>query len=315
VNDLLLQEIRLRLPLIVRYNALSVETSPELFVYPNPVAGYVKLSATALYGSPSYFNHHSKPNVCRWAIGDIIFFVTNQFVKSGTELCISYIENELLCESRERRSHLLEMDFQDNDDDTTNTGQDQYDDDTEEELTSFAAPIIDIDVQEEIMNMNPLARLDEINDLLVQATGNNDNRSDDDEKERDDSIEAGSWFKCDEYQLRILLALTHDSLGQASLALEQWEKCIAFTERNLPPADENSIAIRVQAALCAMAANQESVANEYATSALEMHSITFGGGVRLFRRRYAKEMELHLRPESNTNAVKGINAFNTLWPI
>jgi hypothetical protein len=96
-----IEEIRQRLPFIVKYNCLSVETSPELFSYPDQSkGGHINLSATALYNEPSYFNHSHKPNVSRWSIGDIIFFVANQNVKAGTELCISYIESELLCRTR-----------------------------------------------------------------------------------------------------------------------------------------------------------------------------------------------------------------------
>jgi hypothetical protein len=56
-----------RLPLIIRYNVLSVETCNELLSYPGP-DGHSKLSGIGIYHTPSFFNHSSKPNVSRWAV-------------------------------------------------------------------------------------------------------------------------------------------------------------------------------------------------------------------------------------------------------
>ena len=46
-----------------------------------------------------------------------MFFVTNRDITKGDELCFSYIEHELLCENASKRSALLDMDFELNDDD------------------------------------------------------------------------------------------------------------------------------------------------------------------------------------------------------
>ena len=108
------KEIAKRLPLIIRYNILSVETCSELLSYPGP-EGHANLSGVALYHEPSFFNHSRQPNVSRWAIGDVMGFVTNQFVPAQTELCISYIEHDVLCEPAFRRNAMLAMDFVDND--------------------------------------------------------------------------------------------------------------------------------------------------------------------------------------------------------
>lgn len=61
------RDIQRRLPLIVRYNVLSVETSNELFVYPDAESGgLINLEATGLYGPEvSFFNHSCCPNVSR----------------------------------------------------------------------------------------------------------------------------------------------------------------------------------------------------------------------------------------------------------
>ena len=53
----------------------------------------------------------------RYCIGDVMFFVTNRDITKGDELCFSYIEHELLCENTSKRSALLDMDFELNDDD------------------------------------------------------------------------------------------------------------------------------------------------------------------------------------------------------
>ena len=229
----LVEEIRQRLPFIIRYNCLSVETAPELFVHPNqPGGGHLTLSGTGLYYYPSYFNHSHKPNVTRYAIGDVQFFVTNQDVKSGDELCISYIESEHLCENPELRSNLLDMDFketseEDDDDQKKNAGKPQK---------ATAYPVVDVDMQDELMSMHPLERLDEIKGLLQEAT------SDDTSATMDGEGEELHWFKCDVQQLRILLALTYDSLGQSSKALEEWEHCLSFAKEKLPPGKQATIA-------------------------------------------------------------------------
>ena len=66
-DDVVAKEIQTRLPLIVRYNVLSVETSSEMFVYPDADnGGMINLEATALYGPEvSFFNHDHVPNVSR----------------------------------------------------------------------------------------------------------------------------------------------------------------------------------------------------------------------------------------------------------
>ena len=320
----LLSEIQLRLPLIVRYNCLSVETFPELFSHPNPhQGGHITLSSTALYTHPSYFNHDSKPNVSRWAIGDVMFFVTNQRVNPGEELCISYIEAEVLCEDVTRRTRLLDMDFVDDVD--VNEGEevdiviegDEEDDDEDTDDYGSGAPVINAEVQEEIMAMAPLERLVEIQDLLKQAIQYETTRAqspclpkegqEDDTLVEEDTI---AWFKCDQHQLRVLLALTYDSMGQLSKAFPQWTQCVSFTSTHLPPLDENSIVMQVQAALCALAMDRFEDAKRYAVEALDIHSKVFGCGVELFRKRYGREVQLQLRPKGN-----GTADLDKLWPL
>ena len=322
-----ISEIQVRLPLIVRYNCLSVETSSELFSHPNPdQGGHITLSGTALYYHASYFNHDSQPNVARWAVGDVMVFVTNQDVKQGEELCISYIESEVLCEDVGRRTKLLDMGFVDTSEDGEEENENEDDvldieiegpEDDNASHHGSGAPVISAEVQEEIMAMAPLERLNEIKDLLKQAMKYEINQlrdlsqkerlHDDDDVEEEEGI---AWFKCDQHQLRVLLALTYDSMGQYPNAIQQWDQCVSFTSTHLPPLDENSISMRVQAALSAMAGDRMEDAKRYADEALEIHSKIFGYGVELFRKRYGKEVQLQLRPNTT-----GTADLDKLWPL
>jgi hypothetical protein len=57
-NEETCKQIQLRLPLKVRYNVLSVETSPEQYSHFDSEKGMVELNGTALYGPEvSYLNH------------------------------------------------------------------------------------------------------------------------------------------------------------------------------------------------------------------------------------------------------------------
>ena len=65
-NEEVCKEIQLRLPLIVRYNVLSVETAPEQYSHFDSEKGMVELNGTALYGPEvSYLNHSGNPNLSR----------------------------------------------------------------------------------------------------------------------------------------------------------------------------------------------------------------------------------------------------------
>ena len=321
------QAIRLRLPLIVRYNSLSVETCPELFVHPSPV-GHVSLSGTALFQYASLFNHSSQPNVNRWAIGDVTFFVANRRVEAGTELTISYVEHEILCEDSGRRTAVLGMDFVDGDDEDANENMGAAkgsavsgDDDDNAPLM----PVVDAEVQQELMEMVPEERLEAIDELLAQAEGKRKAPEDhddamDDHGNDDDDEHAASWFQCDAHQLRILQALTLDGLGRHEEAYPVWEQCVAFVDAKLPPLDETGVALRVQTALCAWAiANDDGrVARSHADRAMKDHDALFGGGPERFRRRYRRELELNLRPDCKKNKkrpVRGLKVMRKLFPI
>mmetsp|Transcript_13087 Transcript_13087/g.27685 ORF Transcript_13087/g.27685 Transcript_13087/m.27685 type:complete len:603 (+) Transcript_13087:159-1967(+) len=337
------EQIRLRLPLVVRYNSLSVETSPELFVHPGPT-GHVALSGTALFVIASLFNHSSRPNVSRWAVGDVTFFVANRSIEAGTELCISYVEHEILCEDDGRRTAVLGMDFVDTTTDDCNSSNDEnvnvdtmveddgkrrFDTDSEAEDDKYSdddevptMPVVDAEVQQELMDMPPDERLGAIDELLAQAEGRrapDDHAMDDGDDEGEDDGEGGGegtpWFQCDAHQLRILQALTLDGMGQHGDALPIWEGCVDFVDKNLPPMDESGIALRVQAALCAWAMGREKVAHSYARRAMADHDKLFGGGAARFRRRYRREVELNIRPDVKKRPIRGIKVMRKLFPV
>lgn len=302
-------DISKRLPHIIRYNILSMETCSELLSYPGP-GGHSSLSGVALYHYPSFFNHSSRPNVNRWAMGDIMFFVTNQAVAAGQELCISYIEHDVLCESPYRRNLMLRMDFQDN-----NTNSDDDPPSSEQaEQDGPDMPVVDTDVQNELMGMNPMERLDAIDELLQQALGE---KAPTDEMAISTRPEPG-WFRCDVQNLRILKAITLDGMGQSQKALELWEQAAVFSEKCLPPADESGVMVRAQAALSALQTSDWNRAKHHAEIALSTHNLLFGGGVRFFRRRYQHDFQLKLRPAPSGTAaelLQGNSPFELLWPL
>ena len=81
----------------------------------------------------------------------------------------------------------------------------------------------------------------------------------------------------------------------------------------MPPNDENSIVMRVQAAICSMHLKNETLARQHASIALQRHDLVFGGGVRRFRRRYRQELRLNLRPNSS-GEYKDQSFEGVLWP-
>merc|ERR1719230_950425 len=50
-------------------------------------------------------------NVGRFSIGDAVIFRTNRKIPKGEQLCISYIESELLCAPTSMRHQTLDRDF------------------------------------------------------------------------------------------------------------------------------------------------------------------------------------------------------------
>eukprot|EP00977_Amphora_coffeiformis_P027251 scaffold34597_cov177-Amphora_coffeaeformis.AAC.19 len=298
------KEISRRLPHIIRYNILSVETCPELLSYPE--LALKNLSAIGLYTKASFFNHSRYPNCHRFAIGDVMFFVANQQIHTGDEVCISYIEHDTLQESAYRRNLMLSMNFND-------AGDDEDADPPNQEEEGPQYPVVDPDLQNELMGMDPFERLKSIDQLMGQATGSNPPSEEmpQDDDDNDDVMETSGvgWFQCDVQNLRILRAITLEGLGQTKEALEAWEECVQFAETKLPPLDENSVVLRVQAALCAYNGGDQAKAKQHAQSAIHTHNLVFGGGVARFRRRLQTDFQLKFRPQMPNDPVA------ELWPV
>jgi len=242
----------------------------------------VDLAGTGLYGPEiSYFNHSCvKPNVSRYCIGDVMFFVTNRDIGAGEELCFSYIEHELLCENASKRSALLNMDFQSEDNDCCgkryNKRQKVANIPAAEEDDEAHYPMIDEEMQSALMATPAVERLELIDELL------------------DQKVHAAQDYQCDKYQLHILRAITLDGLGKCNEALPEWETAIKFALKNFPPVDETTIALRVQAALCAINCLQSNNgrirAKRHAEEAIKMHDLLFGGGTKRLLKRYKHEL-------------------------
>lgn len=234
-----------------------------------------------------------------------MWFVANQDIQPGQEVCISYLEHDVLCENVQRRNQMLTLDFK------------EVEDSTAPSMTADNGPLIpvvDSDVQNELMAMSPFERLDSIDQLMLQASGEEVPAG---EEIGDDEMDeqGAEWFKCDMQNLRILKAITLDGLGKASDALKLWEECVQFTESSLPPNDESLVVMRAQAALCAWNANEEQRAKQHAMVALHVHNLLFGGGVSRFRRRYRNEFCLNLRPDNGSGSSgEGKAAHDILWP-
>ena len=349
------KEIAKRLPLIIRYNILSVETCSELLSYPGP-EGHANLSGVALYHEPSFFNHSRHPNVSRWAIGDVMGFVTNQFVPAQTELCISYIEHDVLCEPAFRRNAMLAMDFVEMDDNHTDDdddGMDHNDNNNNQDRDGPEFPVVDSHVQNELMSMDPFERLAALEELMQQARGEKlpdgekvltTQQKHDDNEETDTMMQIShTWFQCDVQNLRIIQAITLDGLGQTAHAMKLWNEALDFCRQKLPPNDESVVVIAVQAALCSWhlaeqqleqqeSSNNDSIisqqqqqedyiaqARRYAALALETHDLLFQGGVQRLRRRLKSDLQLPLRPRRTSGvdivSSSSVSAVETLWPL
>jgi len=155
-------------------------------------------------------------------------------------------------------------------------------------------PLIDAEMQSELMATPHMERLELINELLDQEV---------------DSIQD---YQGDKYQLHILKAITLDGLEQSSKALLEWETAVDFAEENFPQLDEVTIALRVQAALCSLKCSNRNTAKawakRHAEKALEMHKLLFGGGKERFFKRYQNEFVCLLGSISEASMLVNVQA-------
>lgn len=267
---------RARLKRVVRANSLGIYTNSEQLCYPDQ---FLQLSGVGLYLNGSLFNHDCRPNTTRFNVGAIAVFRTNRLVRKGQELCISYIESDILCEPASLRNlELGGRDFRvrdpgDSDDEEEDDEADEMEEPEEPEEPELYRKI-DEEAQEALLELDPPARLENIALLL---------------KDRET---AESFIRADRKELSLLQAVACTQLGYFSTALEHWEECIAFASVHCPPHDECLVCYSVHAAIVALASDQSEIAAAHMRAAAKTHAVAFGGGAIFFRARYSKEVDI-----------------------
>jgi SET and MYND domain-containing protein len=162
-------EEKKQLMLIVRFNNLGCETNAEQLCYPSR---YQQWGGVGLYIDASYFNHSCTPNVNRYSVGDIMYFRTNSAVAKGQELCITYIESEMLSEPMAVRNNLLgKRDFKLGDgaeqmgDQEMTEDKAQEDDESEDDEEGMPRICGNDEMMHELFSMPPKERLDAMDEL------------------------------------------------------------------------------------------------------------------------------------------------------
>lgn len=252
---------RERLKLIVRFNMLSVESNGEQLCHKTMFA---RASGVALYVKGSFFNHSDRPNVARYNMGDLAFYRTNQNVTRGTELCICYIESDVLCECAQvRMQYLGTRDFELTDDDEPH-GQ----------FGDGAGPIIPPQLMDELGEEQADNRLAMIDDILQ------------------DTEYAIRLRPKDVLELNYLKAVSLMQLAKAVPGYDQryledalmcWEKCMDVNIKACPPNDEALVGYAVQAAMSALALGDEAKATRHCLVALRTHELAFGADTFVYR--------------------------------
>lgn len=264
---------RARLKRVVRANSLGIYTNSEQLCYPDQFA---QLSGVALYLNGSLFNHDCRPNATRFNVGAIAVFRTNRLVRKGEELCISYIESDILCEPASLRNlELGGRGFKVKD--PGDASDDEEDDDVDETDQVDEPDLyrkIDEEAQEALLALDPPARLENIALLL------------------EDKDTADRFVRADRKELSLLQAVACTQLGYFQTALEHWEDCIAFASVHCPPHDESLVCYSIHAAIVALASDQLESAAAHMRAATKHHAVAFGGGALFLRTRYNKEVEI-----------------------
>lgn len=208
----------------------------------------------------------------------------------------------------ERRTVLLDMDFKDdkgnNADDENHVLQpkgkrQKVEMNNQNEEENVPLPLIDTEMQNELMATPAIDRLEMITDMLTPSRPLNPDHDD---------------YQCDRYNLHILHAITLENLGRHKEALVEWKKCAQFCKANYPPADETNVSIHVRTAICAYLCKEQIVAEHHASQSLEMHDLLFGGGVDRMRKRYKHEFMLMMWGGSKNGKVNLKEVIDVLWP-
>lgn len=269
---------KVRLRAAVRLNALGFYTHSEQICH---TGSFASLNGSGIFALGSGFNHSCVPQVSYFALGNIVAFVTNRAVRAGEELCINYIETELLCTPTPMRQKFLNRDF---------TCGCQL---CNASLPEGSPPPrcrfrrLDDRLQERLPHLPASRRVKVAEAALNGEVGSEDDESADSEETETDLAPA-MLLGSDAQQLRVVQAHTLMELRRFASALAVWRRLAAFTCHHCPPFDEALCMYATHAALCKFMLDKEG-GSIYVAAAVRAHRIAFGAPI--FRWRYRAEVE------------------------
>jgi len=291
----------MRLKQVVKLNSLGFYTNSEQICHHNT---FSCMTGTGLFALGSGFNHSCDPNVARLSFGDITAFVTSCSVDVGAELCISYIESELLCAPISLRRQSLNRDFICSCRKCLAESSDQG----SEATNSNRYLHVNSQVQAELSSLPPAERVEAVDAALRGEMGDDDEENGESEEESGSPILLGK----DSQELRVVQAVALMQLQEYRRAIGVWRQLAAFACFHCPKFDESLAVYATQAALCAIACNDES-APAYVSRALVAHRIS--SGVSLYRWRFAKEVEQSPVDKSTTQEFWDITKTTAEQPV
>lgn len=290
---------RKRLEDVVRLNSLGFYTNSEQLCHHE---NFAALTGNGLFALASGFNHSCEPSLQRCSFADLTAFVTNQPVAAGSELCISYIESELLCAPKSLRSQSLNRDFV-----CACTRCQKQEGTPEEAAVEKNFMRVDAQVQANLALLPPKER---VRAVAAALEGRLDEEAEEPEEEEPvEEAEVASAHSCekdelheakppkvvllgkDAQELRVVQALAFMQMQEWESAFQVWRQNAAFSCHHCPPFDESLVVYAMQAALCKAQSSSLGAADniDYARLAIEAHCRAFG--VDNFAWRYAKEVE------------------------
>jgi len=280
-----------RLHCVLRLNCMGFYTNSEQLCHSQE---YAALTVTGLFLLASGFNHSCQPSITRFSIGDVTAFVTNRPVAAGEELCISYIESELLCAPTSMRCQSINRDFV-----CSCVACTEAPAAAETKSASQRQFLhVDAQVQANFALLDPEERAEQVAAALRGDLG------DEDGEDREEVIVLGK----DAQELRVIQALACMELKSFAEALLLWRQLAAFSCHHCMPFDEALCVYALFAALCSLEEESQCVslenygaasstsqkhldASEYVGLALSVHRAAFGLPSPMFSWRYRKEVE------------------------
>jgi len=291
---------RARLHLAVRLNSLGFYTNSEQLCHHGEFSA---LTGSGIFALASGFNHSCDPSICRYSIGDVTVFVTNRPVAASEELCISYIEAELLCAPTSLRQQSLRRDFACSCCQCASVGTGGNDGvrdraTSDEALRGYRYLRVDEQVQAQLSLLPPAHRAEAAAAALRGEIGCG---SEEEVEEDEEGVNTGKTNDVkvllgkDAQELRVVQATALMQFGRHQEALAVWRRLAAFACHHCPPFDESITVYAVQAALCALVDGTKEEAASYVHRALVTHRSSCG--VDMFVHRYRREIELSMATE------------------